>query len=239
MPEGGKSRGTLGSAICGCAVDCTCLRLLILAMRRTRLLRNRGSWLLFLQESTALWISPRLPRRQALSSARAQPTVLHSVSYTKRLPLYWSLLQQALGYTQFSVLNSGGNVSTLTDSTSHRMVYSILTRSREYSNAIHCTPLLSCRTTNGVVAGIGPGAALGLTPFPGTFPLFWLIGGPFCAGCCGGPSGPEGGLCSVGPSSNFVLGLLVMACCGCCDGCCIWCWVFWCDMRRFGCDVME
>lgn len=45
-------------------------------------------------------------------------------------------------------------------STSQRMVYSILTRSREYSNAIHCTPLLSCRTTSGVVAGMGPGAAL-------------------------------------------------------------------------------
>lgn len=45
-------------------------------------------------------------------------------------------------------------------STSHRMVYSILTRSLEYSKAIHCTPLPSCRTTNGVVAGMGPGAAV-------------------------------------------------------------------------------
>jgi hypothetical protein len=52
----------------------------------------------------------------------------------------------------------------LTDSTSQRIVYSILTRSREYSNAIHCTPLLSCRTTRGVVAGMGPGAALELVP---------------------------------------------------------------------------
>jgi hypothetical protein len=50
----------------------------------------------------------------------------------------------------------------LIDSTSHRMVYSILTRSREYSKAIHCTPLSSWRTTSGVVAGMGPGAALGL-----------------------------------------------------------------------------
>lgn len=44
------------------------------------------------------------------------------------------------------------------------MVYSILTRSREYSKAIHCTPLLSCRTTRGVVAGMGPGAAVELVP---------------------------------------------------------------------------
>lgn len=44
------------------------------------------------------------------------------------------------------------------------MVYSILTRSREYSKAIHCTPLLSCRTTRGVVAGMGPGAAVELEP---------------------------------------------------------------------------
>ena len=97
--------------------------------------------------------------RVQLSSA--QPTVLHSVSYTSLLPRYWSLLQHALGYTQFSVLNSGLRVSTLTDSTSHRMVYSILTRSREYSNAIHWTPLLSWRTTNGVVAGMGPVRHLG------------------------------------------------------------------------------
>ena len=53
------------------------------------------------------------------------------------------------------------------------MVYSILTLSREYSKAIHCTPLLSCLTTSGVVAGIGPGAALGLIeapPGPGFVP---------------------------------------------------------------------
>lgn len=44
-------------------------------------------------------------------------------------------------------------------STSQRMVYSILTRSREYSKAIHWTPFVSWRTTRGVVAGMGPGAA--------------------------------------------------------------------------------
>lgn len=48
----------------------------------------------------------------------------------------------------------------LTFSTSQRMVYSILTRSLEYSNAIHWTPFPSWRTTNGVVAGMGPGAAV-------------------------------------------------------------------------------
>lgn len=150
--------------LAGCA-DTVCRRF-TLAIRLTRRLRSRGSWLLFLQLSTARWIRPRLPRNETLSSASAQPTALHSVSYTRRLPLYWSLLQHARGYTQFSVLNSWLRLSTLTDSTSHRIVYSILMRSREYSNAIHCTPLPSCRTTNGVVAGIGPGAALELVPTP-------------------------------------------------------------------------
>ena len=143
---------------------CDCLRLLSFAMRLTLRLRSFGSALLFLQLSTALCIKPRLPRKHGFKSARAHPTVLHSVSYTSLLPRYCSLLQQARGYTQFSVLKSGLRLSTLTDSTSHRMVYSILTRSREYSNAIHWTPLLSCLTTKGVVAGIGPGAALELTP---------------------------------------------------------------------------
>ena len=192
FPAGGITAGPVGPAMCGVwPAFCTALRLLILAILRTRLLRSRGSWLLFLQLSTALWIRPRFPRRHGFNSASAQPTVLHSVSYTSRLPRYWSLLQHALGYTQFSVLNSGLSVSTFTDSTSHLMVYSILTRSREYSNAIHWTPLLSCRTTNGVVAGIGPGAAFGLTPPADPGMLFCCIGGPFCW-CCGGARGCGG-----------------------------------------------
>lgn len=55
-------------------------RRFILAIRLTLLLRSRGSWLLFLQLSTALWISPRFPRKAGLRSASAQPTALHSVS---------------------------------------------------------------------------------------------------------------------------------------------------------------
>lgn len=112
-------------------------RVVILAMRRTRLLRRRGSLLLLRQLSTARWIRPRLPRSGVFSCASAQPTVLHSVSYCNRLPRYASLATHALGYTQFSCLNSADSSSVLTDSTSHRIVYSILTRSREYSNAIH------------------------------------------------------------------------------------------------------
>lgn len=46
------------------------------------------------------------------------------------------------------------------------MVYSIFTRSLEYSKAIHWTPVLSWRTTSGVVAGMGPGAALEFGPEP-------------------------------------------------------------------------
>jgi len=128
-------------------------------MRRTRRLRSFGSELLLRQLSTARWIRPRFSRRLGLRSAKAQPTVLHSLSYCSRLPLYESLLPQALGYTQFADLNSSVKALASTDSTSHLIVYSILTRSREYSNAIHCTPLPSWRTTSGVVAGIGPGAA--------------------------------------------------------------------------------
>ena len=91
------------------------------------------------------------------------------------------------------------------------MVYSILTRSLEYSKAIHCTPFWSCRTTRGVVAGIGPGAALGLTLAPD-----W---GPWCTldALPGGPVGvAETGLipvpcrCSWGPGS-FEPGLPVNA----------------------------
>lgn len=196
--------------------------------------------MLFLQLSTARWIKPLLPRRHAFNSARAHPTVLHSVSYTKRFPRYWSLLQHARGYTQFSVLNSGFNCSTFTDSTSQRMVYSILTRSLEYSKAIHCTPLLSCRTTRGVVAGIGPGAALGFTPLfpPGT--LFWLIGGPLFECCCGPRDGGGRGICGT-CGSILVLGLPVMPGCAfwlwCC--CCSWCWLWLCDISRFGWEVME
>lgn len=152
--------------------------LFILAMRRTLRLRSRGSWLLLRQLSTALWIRPRFPRNEAFNCAKAHPTLLQSVSYIKRLPRYCSLGQQALGYTQFSCLNSGDSSSVLTDSTSQRMVYSILTRSREYSKAIHCTPFPSCLTTNGVVAGIGPGAALGLTA------AFWLPGLCNWGGAC-------------------------------------------------------
>lgn len=48
----------------------------------------------------------------------------------------------------------------LTDLTSQQMVYSIFTRSLEYSNAINWIPLWSWCTTIGVVAGIGPEAAL-------------------------------------------------------------------------------
>jgi hypothetical protein len=84
-------------------------------------------------------------------------------------------------------------VSTTTDSTSQRIVYSIFTRSREYSNAIHCTPLLSWRTTSGVVAGMGPGAALELEPWGGLargllLAMPWLLvaeGGGFSICCCG------------------------------------------------------
>lgn len=193
-------------------IDC---RRVTLACRRTRLLRSRGSWLLFLQLSTARWMSPRLPRRAGFSSAKAHPTVLHSVSYTSRFPRYWSFWQQARGYTQFSVLKSWLRLSTLIDSTSQRIVYSIFTRSREYSNAIHCTPVLSCRTTSGVVAGMGPGAALELAP----------RGEPCCAepGCrlwfaglgCGGLSIDRCGL-DCGKESIFIAGL-VEARAGVCD----------------------
>lgn len=113
------------------------LRVPIFAMRRTRRLRRRGSWLLLRQLSTARWMRPRLPRRGGFNWARAQPTVLHSLSYCRRLPRYCSRGQHARGYTQLSCLNSGDRSSVWTDSTSQRIVYSILTRSREYSKAIH------------------------------------------------------------------------------------------------------
>jgi hypothetical protein len=57
--------------------------------------------------------------------------------------LYSFFPQHARGYTQFAFLNSGVRSSMLIDSTSHLIVYSIFTRSLEYSNAIHCTPVLS------------------------------------------------------------------------------------------------
>lgn len=58
----------------------TVCRRLTLDIRLTRRLRSRGSWLLFLQLSTARWIKPRFPRSDTFSSANAQPTALHSVS---------------------------------------------------------------------------------------------------------------------------------------------------------------
>lgn len=62
-----------------CVLDCA-FRVVIFAIRLTRRLLKRGSWLLFRQLSTARWISPRLPLKQGFSCANAQPTVLHSVS---------------------------------------------------------------------------------------------------------------------------------------------------------------
>jgi hypothetical protein len=96
------------------------------------------------------------------------------------------------------------------------MVYSILTRSREYSKAIHCTPLLSWRTTSGVVAGMGPGAALELPPSGGLewillADIGWLLvaeRGGLCIACCGGVGCWE--------VSSFMIGLLDMAVVGMC-----------------------
>lgn len=59
----------------------------------------------------------------------------------------------------------------LTDATSHRIVYSILTPFREYSNAIQSTPFLSDFTTTGVVAGTGPEADFPLDAEESQFPL--------------------------------------------------------------------
>ena len=127
--------------------------------------------------------------------------------------------------------------STFTDSTSQRIVYSIFTRSLEYSKAIHWTPLLSCRTTSGVVAGIGPGAAFGFTPFPAA-PAPWVPAdivpfGPALAGVLGCeligavgvlcmPTKGSMGLCwgTLGSIFGCARGLFVIpcdwaACCGC------------------------
>lgn len=71
----------------------------------------------------------------------------------------------------------------LTDLTSQRTVYSIFTRSLEYSNAIHRTPFWSWCTISGVVAGIGPGAALELGPEPADLVGGLAIGEP--DGACG------------------------------------------------------
>jgi hypothetical protein len=99
----------------------------------------------------------------------------------------------------------------MTDSTSHRMVYSIFTRSREYSKAIHCTPLLSCRTTSGVVAGMGPGAALEVVPPSGGLAwglladiewLFVAVRGGFSIVCCE--------VVGFWEESSFMMGLLDM-----------------------------
>src|SRR3569833_649361 len=182
---------------------------------------------------------------RVLICASAHPTVLHSVSYWSRFPRYCSLGQQARGYTQFSCLNSGVSSSVLTDSTSHRIVYSIFTRYREYSKAIHCKPYWSCRTTSGVVAGMGPGAAFGFTP--DLEPVGVDRGAPFC--CCGAcevwPRGPGAAArCSCGgmlcAAILVCLGLPVMPACACCVACCaIWCWGGpECDIIMLGCDVM-
>lgn len=86
------------------------------------------------------------------------------------------------------------------------MVYSILTLSREYSKAIHWTPLLSCRTTKGVVAGMGPGAALGLTvPLPVE------------------PELPLAGLPEVAGEALWLLMFVLASCCGLGEGLAIEC----------------
>jgi hypothetical protein len=76
-PCGGSTGGPCGwLAALGIVVFLVC----ILACRRTRRLLSRGSWLLFLQLSTARWIKPRFSLRLGLSCANAHPTALHSLS---------------------------------------------------------------------------------------------------------------------------------------------------------------
>ena len=82
-PEGGIPAGPGpggGPAMCGPGAADMDFLLLIFAILLTRLLLNRGSELLFLQLSTARWMRPRFPRRHGFRCAKAQPTVLHSVS---------------------------------------------------------------------------------------------------------------------------------------------------------------